>query len=159
MFTIGTLSKRTGVNIETIRYYERTGLIDAPPRTASKRRLFDDNAVRRLSFIRHARELGFDVPTVRALLALQSSPEASCGDVTRLASAQLHAVETRIARLQVLEVELNRIIRHCAGGKMADCRIIEALTAHELGDRHLSRKSLSTFTPHAKSGPKRPGRA
>lgn len=133
MFTIGTLSRRTGVNIETIRYYERTGLIDAPPRTASKRRLFDDEAVRRLAFIRHARELGFDVPTIRALLALQSLPEASCDDVTRLAKDQLAAVQIRIARLQVLKAELSRIIRHCAGGKMADCRIIEALTAHELG--------------------------
>lgn len=141
MFTIGTLSKRTGVNIETIRYYERTRLIDAPPRTASKRRLFDDNAVRRLSFIRHARELGFDVPTIRALLALQSSPEAACNDVTRLAKDQLVAVQTRIARLQVLKAELSRIIRHCAGGKMADCRIIESLTAHELGSRRSSRNS------------------
>ncbi len=92
MFTIGTLSKRTGVNIETIRYYERTRLIDAPPRTASQRRLFDDHAVRRLSFIRHARELGFDVPTIRALLALQNSPAAACDDVTRLARDHLVAV-------------------------------------------------------------------
>ena len=147
MFTIGTLSKRTGVNIETIRYYERTGLIDAPPRTASRRRLFDDHAVRRLAFIRHTRELGFDVPTIRALLGLQSSPEAACDDVTRLASAQLHAVQTRIARLQVLKAELSRIIRHCAGGKMADCRIIEALTAHELADRRPSRKKRGSATP------------
>lgn len=128
MFTIGTLSRRTGVNIETIRYYERTGLIDAPPRTASKRRLFDEKAVRHLAFIRHARELGFDVPTIRALLALQTVPDASCEDVTRIAIGQLGAVEARIARLRVLKAELGRIIRHCAGGRMADCRIIEALT-------------------------------
>ena len=128
MFTIGTLSRRTGVNIETIRYYERTGLIDAPPRTESKRRLFDEDAVRRLAFIRHARELGFDVPTIRTLLALQTLPEASCEDVTRIAKDQLSAVEARIARLRVLKGELGRIIRHCAGGRMADCRIIEALT-------------------------------
>lgn len=129
MFTIGTLSKRTGVNIETIRYYERTGLIDAPPRTASRRRLFDDQAARRLTFIRHARELGFDVATIRALLALQSAPEASCADVARIAKDQRAAVRSRIARLQVLKAELDRIIRRCSGGRMADCRIIEALTA------------------------------
>lgn len=142
MFTIGTLSKRTGVNIETIRYYERTGLIDAPPRTASQRRLFDDNVVRRLLFIRHARALGFDVPTIRALLTLQCSPEASCDDVTRLAKDQLVAVQTRIARLQVLKAELSRLIRHCAGGKMAECRIIEALTAHELGIRSSRKRTV-----------------
>lgn len=129
MFTIGILSKRTGVNIETIRYYERTGLIDAPPRTPSKRRLFDDHAVRQLAFIRHARELGFDVPAVRALLALQTLPDASCEEVTRMARDQLASVRSRIARLQVLKAELERIIRCCAGSRMADCRIIEALTA------------------------------
>ena len=143
MFTIGTLSKRTGVNIETIRYYERTGLIDAPPRTPSKRRLFDEHAVHQLAFIRHARELGFDMATVRALLALQSLPDAPCADVTRMAKDQLVAVETRIARLQVLRAELARIIRCCAGGRMADCRIIEALTAGmapEAGPRGSSRR-------------------
>jgi len=143
MFTIGTLSKRTGVNIETIRYYERTGLIDAPPRTPSKRRLFDEHAVHQLAFIRHARELGFDMAAVRALLALQSLPDASCADVTRMAKDQLVAVETRIARLQVLRAELARIIRCCAGGRMADCRIIEALTAGmapEAGPRGSSRR-------------------
>lgn len=140
MFTIGTLSKRTGVNIETIRYYERTGLIDHPPRTMSRRRLFDDHAVGRLAFIRHARELGFDVPTIRALLALQSAPEASCADVTRIARDQRAAVQSRIARLQVLRAELDRIIRSCVGGRMADCRIIEALTAlHPRQDRSLRR--------------------
>lgn len=144
MFTIGTLSKRTGVNIETIRYYERTGLIDAPPRTASKRRLFDDTAVRRLVFIRHARELGFDVPTIRGLLALQCLPEAPCEDVIRIAKDQLDAVQTRLVRLQVLKAELGRIIRRCTGGKMADCRIIEALSTHTcskaMPSRHLARK-------------------
>jgi DNA-binding transcriptional MerR regulator len=128
MFTIGILSRRTSVNIETIRYYERIGIIDHPPRTASGRRLFDDGAARRLAFIRHARELGFDLPTIRALLALQGLPDASCKDVTRMARSQLDAVESRMARLQVLKAELNRMIKRCAGGRMANCRIIETLT-------------------------------
>jgi DNA-binding transcriptional MerR regulator len=131
MFTIGTLSKRTGVKIETIRYYERTGLVDPPPRTASKRRLFDDHAVRRLAFVRHARELGFDVPTIRTLLTLQSLPEASCEEVIRIAKDQIDAVQTRIRRLKALKAELGRIVRHCAGGKMADCGILEALSVHD----------------------------
>lgn len=140
MFTIGTLSKRTGVNVETIRYYERIGLIDAPPRTASKRRLFDDATVRRLVFIRHARELGFDVPTIRSLLALQCQPEAPCEDVIRIAKDQIDAVQTRIVRLQILKSELGRIIRRCTGGKMTDCRIIEALSTHERSQATMSRR-------------------
>jgi len=131
MFTIGILAERTGVHIETIRYYERIGLIEPPPRTPSRRRLFGDDDARRLSFIRHARELGFDVPTIRALLALQGTPEASCQNVTRIANDQLAAVESRIRRLQVLKAELNRMIKRCAGGKVASCRIIEALTERD----------------------------
>jgi DNA-binding transcriptional MerR regulator len=139
MFTIGTLSKRTGVNIETIRYYERTGLLSPPLRTPSKRRLFDDQAVRRLGFIRHARELGFDVPTVRVLLSLQSSPEASCDEVIDIARAQLSAVRSRVARLLILQAELSRIIKSCRGSKMADCRIVEALTAGMAARTRVSR--------------------
>jgi DNA-binding transcriptional MerR regulator len=128
VFTIGILSRRTGVNIETIRYYERIGLIAPPPRTASGRRLFGDDEERRLSFIRHARELGFDISTIRDLLTLQGTPDASCGDVRLIAKSQLKAVESRINRLLVLQAELARMIRRCAGGRMANCRIIEALT-------------------------------
>jgi len=128
MFTIGLLSRRTGVNIETIRYYERIGLIAPPPRTASGRRVFGQDEERRLAFIRHARELGFDIATIRDLLALQGMPEASCSDVSRLAKSQLRAVESRIKRLMVLQAELARMIRRCAGGRVANCRIIEALT-------------------------------
>ena len=132
MLTIGTLSRRTGVKVVTIRYYERIGLIDPPPRTASRRRLFGEEEIRRLAFIRHARELGFDVPTIRALLALQGTPDASCRQVSGIAKRQLDAVESRIGRLQVLKAELSQMIRRCADGKVANCRIIEALTEHEL---------------------------
>ena len=128
MFTIGTLSRRTGVNIETIRYYERVELLAAPPRTESGRRLYADEAVRRLAFVRHARGLGFELPAIRTLLALQDTPEASCDEVTRIAGSQLAAVETRIAQLGVLREELKRLTAACANGRVADCRIIEALS-------------------------------
>lgn len=128
MFTIGILSRRTGVNIETIRYYERIGLISPPLRTASRRRLFGDDEARRLSFIRHARELGFDVPTIRGLLALQCQPDASCREVSRIARRQLAAVDGRIGRLLALKAELTSMIDRCTNGRMANCRIINALT-------------------------------
>src|SRR3546814_14323603 len=93
MITIGTLSKRTGVNIETIRYYERIKLIPAPSRTESGRRLYGAEDIRRLTFIRHARDLGFDIAAIKTLLALQEMPDASCQEVTQIAADQLEAVE------------------------------------------------------------------
>lgn len=128
MNTIGNLSRCTGVNIETIRYYERIKLIPAPPRTESGRRLYSPNDRRRLAFIRHAREIGFDIPTIRVLLDLQEVPENSCWTVTKIARTQLAAVESRIERLLVLKHELTRMILECSNGKVANCRIVEALT-------------------------------
>lgn len=127
MFTIGALSQRTDVNIETIRYYERINLIPSPPRTQSGRRLYGIEDVGRLTFIRHARELGFDIAAIKTMLALQGVPEASCEQVSRIASHQLAAVESRIERLLELRAELVRMIKECDNGKVASCRIIEVL--------------------------------
>ncbi|MCA0248226.1 MAG: helix-turn-helix domain-containing protein [Proteobacteria bacterium] len=128
MFTIGELSKQTDVNIETIRYYERIKLVPAPSRTESGRRLYDDKDVRRLMFVRHARDLGFEIVVIKRLLALQEKPEASCKDVTRIASDQLESVESRIRRLVSLRKELTRMVAACCNNKVATCRIIEVLT-------------------------------
>jgi len=127
MIAIGALSKRTGVNIETIRYYERINLIPSPPRTESRRRLYGTEDVRRLAFIRHSRDLGFDIPAIRKMLALQEMPEASCEQVSRIATDQLEAVEMRIRRLLGLKSELTRMIHECDNGKVGQCRIIEVL--------------------------------
>lgn len=127
MIAIGTLSKRTGVNIETIRYYERINLIPSPARTDSGRRLYGAEDVRRLTFIRHSRDLGFDIPAIKTMLALQEKPEASCEQVSRIAADQLEAVEVRIRRLLSLKSELTRMIDACDNGKVASCRIIEVL--------------------------------
>ncbi|KUM26320.1 transcriptional regulator [Mesorhizobium loti] len=127
MITIGALSKRTGVNIETIRYYERIRLLPPPPRTGSGRRLYGAEDVRRLTFIRHARDLGFDISAIKTMLALQEVPEASCDEVSRIATDQLQAVESRIRRLLGLRTELTRMIKECDNGKVATCRIIEVL--------------------------------
>lgn len=127
MIAIGALSKRTGVNIETIRYYERTGLIPPPQRTDSGRRLYGPGDVRRLTFIRHARELGFDIASIKTMLGLQEVPEASCEKLSRIAASQLMAVESRIRRLRRLRSELTRMINECNNGKVATCRIVEIL--------------------------------
>lgn len=127
MFTIGAISRRTSVNIETIRYYERINLIPSPPRTESGRRLYDTDDVRRLTFIRHARELGFDIAAIKTMLALQGVPEAPCERVSEIASDQLAAVESRIDRLLELRAELMRMISECDNGKVGSCRIIEVL--------------------------------
>src|SRR3546814_13855286 len=136
MITIGTLSKRTGVNIETIRYYERIKLIPAPSRTESGRRLYGAEDIRRLTFIRHARDLGFDIAAIKTLLALQEMPDASCQEVTQIAADQLEAVESRIRRLLRLRTELTRLILDCDNGKeigIESCRVRGSRTVEILG--------------------------
>lgn len=126
---IGELSQHTGVNIETIRYYERVGVLPVPARQANGRRSYTEADARRLGFVRHARELGFDLANVRALLALQEQLEASCEDASRIAQAQLAEVESRIARLLSLREELSRMVGECSRGVVAECRVIEALAS------------------------------
>ena len=132
MFPIGALSARTGVNIETIRYYERIGLLLPPPRTASGRRMYDEDGLSRLAFIRHARDLGFTLEAIRDLLSLSDRPDQSCAAADAIARAQLAEVESRLARLMALKAELERMVVQCAGGRIADCRVIEVLGDHSL---------------------------
>jgi DNA-binding transcriptional MerR regulator len=128
MMSIGTLSKQSGVHIETIRYYERAGVLPKARRAPNGRRIYGNEDADRLAFIRHARELGFELVSVRALLALQEKPELSCKAASDLASAQLAAVESRLGRLTVLRDELKRMVRACKNGRVVDCRVIDALT-------------------------------
>ena len=127
MIPIGALSERAGVNIETIRYYERAGVLPKAERGENGRRVYGDDDVRRLAFIRHARELGFELKAVRELLKLQDQPERSCRTASRLAATQLAAVESKIQRLMRLREELNRMVKSCKNGRVAECRVIEAL--------------------------------
>lgn len=125
---IGQLSRRAGVNIETIRYYERIGLLPKVRRASNGRRLYADPDLRRLAFVRHARDLGFDIPAVRALLKLQEKPDAPCGEIAHAARGQLVTIEVRIKHLRALRTELARIVKACGGGRVADCRIVESLS-------------------------------
>jgi DNA-binding transcriptional MerR regulator len=125
---IGDLSRQAGVNVETIRYYERIGVLPKPARQSNGRRSYALADAQRLGFIRHARDLGFDLAAVRVLLALQEQPEASCEDASRIAQGQLEAVEDRIARLLNLRDELTRMVSECRQGRVSECRVIEALS-------------------------------
>lgn len=131
MLTIGKLGQATGVKIPTIRYYEQIGLLPGAERSTGNQRLYTRAAQDRLAFIRHARDLGFTLEAIRDLLGLSDRPDQSCAEVDAIARAQLQAVEGRIARLQALKAELERMVDHCAGGAIADCRVIEVLGNHK----------------------------
>lgn len=135
MLTIGRLGTAAGVKVPTIRYYEQIGLLPEPGRSAGNQRLYDGRTLDRLSFIRHARELGFPLEAIRDLLSLADRPEQSCAAADAIAGAQLVAVRRRIARLRALETELERMVAHCAHGTVADCRVIEVLGDHALRAR------------------------
>ena len=134
---IGELSRATGTNIETIRYYERIGLLPAPARTDANYRSYGDAHRARLRFVRHSRELGFTIDEIRSLLDLSDHPERDCADADRIASAHLEQVEAKIAQLSALRDELTRIVGRCRGGLAGDCRVIEALGDHgQCGGAH-----------------------
>jgi DNA-binding transcriptional MerR regulator len=130
-FSIGVLAERSGVKIPTIRFYELSGLMPAPPRTEGNRRTYDDGAVRRLRFIRHARQLGFEVDAIRQLLDLSDHPDRPCSEADAIARAHLGEIDSRIARLTSLRIEVQRMIAECAHGHVCDCRVIQALADHD----------------------------
>lgn len=125
--SIGKLAKATGTAVETIRYYEKIGLLPDPPRTAGNYRSYGPGEVSRLSFVRRARDLGFGIGQVRALLELADDRQRPCEEVDLLARGQLEQVERKIADLQALKEELTSLIGHCSQGTVAHCRILEAL--------------------------------
>jgi len=132
MLSIGEAAKKTGLKVPTIRFYEQEGLIGAPPRTETGRRLYSEKDVRRLTFVRHARALGFELSDIRSLLDLADHPERPCSDADRIASKNLDTVRQRIEQLRALEGELSRMIVACEGGPAGECRIIESLSDHAL---------------------------
>lgn len=129
-FPIGELARRTAVKVPTIRYYEQIGLLPAAPRSEGNRRLYGSTEVERLNFIRHARDLGFEIEDIRELLAMAAQPQSSCHQVDSIANNHLVEIERRIASLTALKRELSRMIEECGHGRVCDCRIIEALADH-----------------------------
>lgn len=139
-YAIGDLARKTGTKVETIRWYERDGIMPAPVRTEGGHRLYTQTHLDRLAFIRHARELGFPLGDVRGLLRLADDPERPCDEADAIARSHLTAVRSRIVRLQALEAELSRMVAACGCGRVAECYVIEVLAdqshAHCLHDGH-----------------------
>ncbi|MEE1657891.1 helix-turn-helix domain-containing protein [Microvirga sp. CF3062] len=127
--TIGELSRKTEVKIPTIRYYEQIGLLAEPTRTEGQQRRYRPEDVRRLNFIRHARELGFEVEAIRQLLGLAGDPDRCCGEVHDITKAHLDEVKDKIARLTALRDELEAMVT-CDHRQISECRIIEVLADH-----------------------------
>lgn len=132
--TIGKLARAAGVGVETVRFYERKGLIRQPPRPQSGYRTYDDNAVHRIRFIRQGQELGFSLREIGALMALRADPGADCSDVRMRARDKLAEVDAKMARLAAIRSALERVIAACPGkGALRACSIIDEL-AGDAGD-------------------------
>ncbi len=129
-YAIGDLARQTGTKVETIRWYERDGTMPPPARTEGGHRAYTQAHLDRLAFIRHARELGFPLDDVRALLQLSDDPDRPCDEADAIARQHLGAVRSRIARLQALEAELARMVDACGHGKVGACRVIQVLADH-----------------------------
>lgn len=134
--TIGRVAESAGCKVQTIRYYEQVGLLPRPARSAGNQRIYGKPDLDRLAFIRHARGLGFSLDAIRDLLSLSDKPDQACDAADAIARAQLNEVERRLVRLQALKTELQRMIEQCRGGKIADCRVIDALNDHANCHRH-----------------------
>ncbi|MBB3862048.1 Cu(I)-responsive transcriptional regulator [Novosphingobium hassiacum] len=130
---IGEMASATATNIETVRYYEKIGLLPPPARDAANYRSFGNDHLARLSFIRRARDLGFTLDQVRELLDLADDRARSCAAVDAIASAHLAEIDRKLADLQALRGELSRLIGDCRQGTVADCLIIETLAPAGMG--------------------------
>ena len=136
-FTIGELSKRTGVNIETIRYYEKIGAMPNPPRTAAGYRVYGGDLLKRLTFIRRCRQLGFSMAEIHQLLDLVDAHGYTCAEVQALTLEHAEMVKQKIRDLKSLEKTLRGIASQCTGKKVPECPIIDALLgpANQLATR------------------------
>jgi MerR family mercuric resistance operon transcriptional regulator len=124
---IGELSRLSGVNIETIRYYERIKMVPPPPRTASGRRVYDSTDLRVLTFIRRSRELGFSLDEIRALLRLGGPEKASCREVREIAAHHLEDIRSKLSDLKRLERLLAKTVALCSGRTAPDCPVLDIL--------------------------------
>jgi Hg(II)-responsive transcriptional regulator len=129
---VGEVAQGAAVNLQTVRYYERRGLLPKPPRTASNYRMYPEEAVRRVRFIKRAQQLGFSLGEIKQLLSLRASAGTRCLDVRRRAENKLGEIEERIGALRGMQKALTKLIGQCSGrGRITDCPILEALDAEE----------------------------
>ena len=127
-FPIGEMARQAQCQVQAIRYYEQIGILPRPARTEGGHRLYTLEHMERLQFVRRSRELGFSLDAVRELLTLADKRGDDCATVDRITSQHLTQVQQKISQLRALEVELERMVKGCSHGKIATCRIIEALS-------------------------------
>jgi len=135
-YSIGTLSQNAGCARQTIRYYEKIGLLSPSTRTQGNQRRFSDKHIEELTFIRHGRELGFSLDALRELIQMTDKPQVSCHVADSIARKQLEEVDSRIERLNALKIELERMVLECNHGNVATCRVLEVLSNHALCKSH-----------------------
>lgn len=142
--TIGKLAAAAGVGVETVRFYERKGLIERPARPAAGYRVYSKEAIARLAFVREAQDVGFTLKEIRDLLALRANPAADCAAVRARARTKLAQLEGRIARCQRMRATLRALLAECPGrGELAQCSIVEALSRPARGLRPARRRNPS----------------
>jgi MerR family mercuric resistance operon transcriptional regulator len=130
--TIGQLARRAGVGVETVRFYERQGLLEEPERKQSGYRQYTEDVVARLRFIRRAKELGFSLKEITELIALRRDPDTTCAEVKQRAQAKLADIEAKISDLQRIKRALLLVMASCRGrGPISDCPILDALDREE----------------------------
>lgn len=155
-FSIGELARRSGYAVQTVRYYEQNGLMPAPARTAGGQRRYDETQLRQLLFIRHARDLGFEVDAIRSLLRLAAHPNAPCNSVDTIARDHLAAITHKIARLSALRQEVTRMIEQCRRGRIAECRVIDALLSDRQAKASQRSRGIKKITASRKRDESRP---
>ncbi len=125
--TIGMLAKRTGCKVETIRYYEKIGVLAAPGRSSGGQRRYRPGDLKRLNFVRRARELGFTLADVRGLLSFADDRDRSCAEIQAIGTRHLETIRARLSDLRSMERVLDDMVARCQGGAVPDCPIIDAL--------------------------------
>jgi len=128
-FTIGEIAKQAAVHVETLRYYERRGLVSKPPRTGANYRYYPRETVQRVRFVKRAQELGFSLNEIKELLSLRAAPKARCADVRDRAEAKISDIEARIRSLRRMKKALSGLLAECEGQRpISECPILESLS-------------------------------
>ncbi len=130
--TIGSVAQQAGVNIETLRYYERKGVVPKPPRTSSNYRLYSEDTVRRVRFVKRAQELGFSLREIKELLALRATRGAKCQDVRRQALHKIEEIDEKMRTLEAMKGVLRKLVKECASTRapVSACPILESLDSN-----------------------------
>lgn len=129
---VGEVAKQAGVNLQTVHYYERRGLLPRPPRTVSNYRVYPVEAVLRVRFIKRAQELGFTLKEIKELLALRATPRTRCAEVRDRAEAKVQDIDDKVRTLQAMRKALTKLIGECSGsGVVSQCPILEAIDSKD----------------------------